>query len=88
MNSSDLLSLLPVLLIAGTAVVVMLEIAFWRRHWLSLYITLVGLAAAFASLWLVVPLTPHRVTLLLILDRYALFYIGLIVAATFAIAIL
>jgi len=88
MNSSDLLSLLPVLLIAGTAVVVMLEIAFWRRHWLSLYITLVGLSAAFASLWLVVPLTPHRVTLLLILDRYALFYIGLIVAATFAIAIL
>ena len=46
------------------------------------------MAAAFASLWLVVPLTPHRVTLLLILDRYALFYIGLIVAATFAIAIL
>jgi len=88
MNSSDLLSLLPLLLIAGTAVVVMLEIAVWRRHWLSLCITLVGMAAAFASLWLVVPLAPHRVTLLLILDRYALFYIGLIVAATFAIAIL
>ncbi len=88
MNTSDLLALLPLLLIAGTSVVVMLEIAVWRRHWLSLCLTLVGMAAAFGSLWLVAPLAPRRVTLLLIMDQYALFYIGLIIVATFAIAIL
>ena len=88
MNTADLLALLPFLLIAGTSVLVMLEIAAWRSHWLSLGITLVGLAAAFGSLWLVAPLAPRKVMSLLILDQYALFYIGLILAATFVIAIL
>ncbi len=88
MNTADLLALLPFLLIAGTSVLVMLEIAAWRSHGLSLGITLVGLAAAFGSLWLVAPLAPRKVMSLLILDQYALFYIGLILAATFAIAIL
>ncbi|MGB8131279.1 MAG: NADH-quinone oxidoreductase subunit N [Candidatus Angelobacter sp.] len=88
MNTDDLLALLPFLLIAGTSVLVMLEVAAWRRHWFSLGSTLVGLAAAFGSLWLVSPLVPRKVTSLLILDQYALFYIGLILTATFAIAIL
>jgi len=88
MNTADLLALLPFLLVAGTSALVMLEIAAWRSHWLSLGITLVGLAAACGSLWLVGPLAPRKVMSLLILDQYALFYIGLILAATFAIAIL
>ena len=88
MNTADLLALLPFLLVAGTSVLVMLEIAAWRSHWLSLGITLVGLAAACGSLWLVGPLAPRKVMSLLILDQYALFYIGLILGATFAIAIL
>jgi len=86
MNAADLFALLPFLLIAGTSVLVLLGIAASRRHWLSLCITLVGTAAAFGSLWLVAPLAPRQVTPLLILDRYALFYIGLIIAATFTIA--
>ena len=88
MNTADALALLPFLLIASTSVFVMLAIAMWRQHWLSLGMTLVGMAAAFGSLWLVAPLAPRRVTSLLILDQYAVFYIGLIIAATFAIAIL
>src|SRR5579872_5118755 len=88
MNTADLVALLPLLLVAGTSVLVMLEIAAWRSHWVSLGITLIGLAAAFGSLWLVGPLAPRKVMSLLILDQYALFYIGLILAATFAIAIL
>jgi NADH-quinone oxidoreductase subunit N len=87
MNTVDLLALLPFLLIAGTSVFVMLAIAVWRSHWLSLGMALAGTAAAFASLWLVAPLVPRKVTSLLILDQYALFYIGLMIAATFTIAI-
>lgn len=88
MNTADLVALSPFVLIAGTSVFVMLVIAVWRRHWLSLCIALVGMAAAFGSLWLVAPLAPRRVTSLFILDQYTLFYIGLIIAATFSIAIL
>jgi NADH-quinone oxidoreductase subunit N len=87
MNTADLVALLPFLLVAATSVVVMLEIAARRSHGLSLGITLVGLAAAFGSLWLVAPLAPRKPMSLLIVDQYALFYIGLILAATFAIAI-
>ena len=39
-------------------------------------------------MWLVGPLAPRKVMSLLVLDQYALFYIGLILGATFAIAIL
>lgn len=87
MTSTDLLALLPLLLLAGTAVVAMIAIAIRRSHNLTLGITLVGLAASFVSLWVVLPLVPRQVTPLLILDRYAIFYIGLTVAATFAVAL-
>ena len=88
MNATDLFALLPLLLLAGTSVVVMVAIAVRRSHRLTLGLTLMGLAASFISLWVVAPLTPRQVTPLLILDRYALFYIGLTIAATFAVALL
>src|SRR5690348_16912130 len=56
MNATDLFALLPLLLTAGTAVVVMLAITIVRNHVLSLWITLIGLAASFASLWPIAPL--------------------------------
>ena len=46
MNGSDLFSLSPLVLIAGTSILVMLAIATWRKHWLTLCMTLVGIAAA------------------------------------------
>jgi NADH-quinone oxidoreductase subunit N len=87
-NGTDVLALLPLLLIAATAISVMLAIAIRRSHRLTLWLALVGLAAAFACVWAVVPVAPRQVTALLIVDRYALFYIGLIVTATAAVAIL
>ncbi|MGH9516416.1 MAG: NADH-quinone oxidoreductase subunit N [Terriglobales bacterium] len=88
MNVSDLVALAPLLLIAGASILAMLAIAVVRKHWLVLTVTLTGMAAAFGSLWLAAPITPHRVSPLLILDLYALFYFGLIIVASFAVAIL
>lgn len=87
MTSTDLLALLPLLLLAGTAVAAMVAIAIRRSHNLTLGITLAGLAVSFVSLWAVLPVAPRQVTPLLILDRYAIFYIGLTIAATFAVAL-
>ena len=81
MSSRDLLALLPLLLIAASAVVVMLGIAFRRSPALAAGLTLAGLTAAFVSIWAAVPVVPRQVTPLLLVDRYALFYIGLIVAS-------
>jgi NADH-quinone oxidoreductase subunit N len=88
MNLADIFALLPLLLIAGTSVVVMLGIAFKRNHALTAGLTLVGLTAAFISIYAAASLAPRQVTSLLLVDRYALFYMGLIIASAAAVAAL
>jgi len=88
MSVSDLSALLPLIVIATTVIVVMFEIAFFRDHKLTAVLTLAGLAFAGASLAVVFPMMPRRITPLLILDHYGLFYTGLILVASFAVAAL
>ncbi len=88
MNATNTLALLPVLLLAGTAVVVMLGIAVKRNHKLTVGLTLSGFAASFVSVCAIAPLVPRQVTSLLLIDRYALFYLGLIIASAAAVAVL
>ncbi len=51
MTSRDCIALLPLLILAGTSVLVMLMIAVRRSHLLTLVLTLLGLGASFLSLW-------------------------------------
>ena len=85
MTASDLLALLPLLLVAATSVIVMLAAAVHRSHALAFGLTLAGLAGAFFSVFF-----GHfrQVTALLVIDSYALFFMGLIVAASFTVALL
>lgn len=85
MTAADVLALLPLLQVAATSVVVMLAIAVGRNHAVALGLTLAGLAASFCSIFFV---HPRQVTALLIMDNYALLFMGLIVAATFVVALL
>ena len=87
MNAADIIALLPLLLIAGTAIAVMLAIAARRSHALTAGLTLTGLAAAFISVCAASPVT-RQVTSLLLIDRYALFYIGLMIASSGVVAAL
>src|SRR3984885_2875833 len=88
MSTRDLLALLPLLLVAASAVVVMLGIAFRRSPVLAAGLTLAGLTAAFVSIWAAIPVVPRQVTPLLLIDKYALFYTGLIVASAAVVAVL
>jgi NADH-quinone oxidoreductase subunit N len=88
MSAPDLLALSPLLLIAASAVVVMLGIAYRRNSALAAGLTLAGLTAAFISIWAAAPVVPRQVTPLLMVDGYALFYIGLIVASAGVVAVL
>jgi NADH-quinone oxidoreductase subunit N len=88
MNAADIIALLPILLICATAVLVMLGIAVKRSHALAAELTLVGLACAFLSIFAAVPLAPLQVTSLLLIDRFALFYMGLIIASAAVVAAL
>ena len=88
MNAADIRVLLPPLLIAGTSIVVMLAIAFKRNHALAAGLTFAGLIAAFLSIQIAAPLAPRQVTSLLLVDGYALFFMGLIIATAAVVAVL
>jgi NADH-quinone oxidoreductase subunit N len=83
LNGTDLIAILPLLVLTAAAVVVMIAVCIRRSHLLAVWLTLAGLAGAFASLWPAASLSPIQVTPLLAIDGYALFYMGLIIAATF-----
>jgi NADH-quinone oxidoreductase subunit N len=88
MTTGDLFALFPLLLIAASAVVVMLGIAFKRSPALAAGLTLAGLTAALISIGAALPVVPRQVTSLLLIDKYALFYTGLIVASAAVVTVL
>jgi NADH-quinone oxidoreductase subunit N len=88
MTAADLMALLPLIILAATPAVVLLVIAFLRSHLLTLLLTLLGLLLAFGALFVARPGGPQNVTPLLIVDGYALFYVGLLVTAAFVSAVL
>lgn len=85
---ADFIAILPLLILTGTTVLVMLAVAIRRSHIVSAVLSLLGLAAAFASLWIAAGAAPRSVTPLITIDSYALFYMGLILAASMGFVLL
>jgi NADH-quinone oxidoreductase subunit N len=88
MNLADAKALLPMIILAATAVLVMLAVAWRRRRNVAVALTLAGLAAAFLSLRIAADEAPHPAPPLFVVDSYALFYMGLILAASAAFTLL
>ncbi len=88
MSSSDFQAILPLLILGATAVIVMLIIAWRRSHLLTALTTMVGLVVTFAVLKPAAAVAPLHVTSLVVVDGYALFITGMIVAASFAASVL
>ncbi len=84
MDAIRLISLSPLLIVAATSVAVLLAIAIRRNHAVAFGLTLAGLAASFCSTFFT---PPSQVTQLLLIDRYALFFMGLLTAASFSITL-
>ncbi|MCC6368606.1 MAG: NADH-quinone oxidoreductase subunit N [Bryobacterales bacterium] len=88
MTGQDFIALLPLLILAATAVAVMLAVAVHRSHAISASLSFIGLGISLGSLWIAAPELPRQVTPLLVLDSYALFYIALLVAASMVFVLL
>lgn len=86
--TQQLTALLPWLLIAGGAVAVMSAIAVRRHHGAACTVAAAFLAAALVALWPAAQATPLDAGPLFRIDHYALFFTGLITAATLLTAIL
>ncbi|NPV49247.1 MAG: NADH-quinone oxidoreductase subunit N [Armatimonadetes bacterium] len=89
MTAPELLALLPYVVLATTAVLVMLSIAARRSHGAALIISLLGLAVTLAAMayggW---GGAPQPVTDLLVVDPLATVFLGLTVLATVIVALL
>lgn len=83
LTALHLFALLPVILVAATALVVMLGIAWRRHHAAAAITTAAGLVLALLSLALVWPLVPLE-TPLLVIDGLALFAAGMILVSALA----
>ncbi len=66
----------------------MLIVALRRNHVLTMALTLLADAGAFALLFVALRRVPHQVAALVVMDGYSLFYMGLIFAASFIVAML
>jgi NADH-quinone oxidoreductase subunit N len=88
MTSSALRASLPLIVVALTSIAVMLAVAVKRSHRASAIISVAGFALAFVSLWPASSVAPVQLTSLLIIDRYALVYMGVVLAASAAIVLL
>jgi NADH-quinone oxidoreductase subunit N len=87
MNNPALIASLPLLIVAATAVAAMIGIAIRRSHRATAAISLAGLVLGLLSLWPAQGPAPIQIGTLLRMDRYALVYIGIVLAAS-AIVIL
>lgn len=88
MNSTDLFALSPFLVMAATPVVIMLVIAFYRNHFLTVLLSTFGLGLSLAAVVLLFSMPPSRVTPLILVDGYALFFMTLIFGATLLVSLL
>lgn len=88
MSRGDLLALLPLLVLGAAAVVTMLVIAARRRHRLVCATSIVGLGAALVTLPVAARFSPRQITPLLVMDRFGVYFTGLVLAATAVVALL
>src|SRR5262245_14988751 len=88
MTVDELIALSPLLAIAAASVALLLVIAFHRDARVALVCALTGIALALAMLPVAASKAPRQITPLLILDKYALFYLGLLFTTCFVVALL
>ncbi|MEX5214162.1 MAG: NADH-quinone oxidoreductase subunit N [Nitrospiraceae bacterium] len=88
MAGPDFIALLPLLVTAVSSLIVLLIAAFHRGHGVVVTVTSLGLTGAFLMLPVAAGVAPRPVTALLVVDTYALFYAGLILAASLAVTLL
>jgi len=87
-SSTDFIPILPMIVVSGFSLLLLLGIAFHRSHRMTFLLTLAGQVAAFAVIPVAMSAAPHQVTPLIMADRYSLFFTGLILGGSMAVAFL
>jgi NADH-quinone oxidoreductase subunit N len=87
-NREDFIALLPLIISAYVPVLILMAGAFWRNSTGIAVLSMGSLAGSFLSIFAALPFVPRTVTPLILVDRFSLFYMGLIFAGAFAVVLL
>ena len=88
MNREDFIALLPLIISAYVPVMILMVSAFWRNSTGIAVLSIGSLAGSFLSIFAALPLAPRSVTPLILIDRFSLFYMGLVFAGSLAVVLL
>ncbi len=88
MSISDLLSLMPLVIISGSAVIAMLLVAIKRNHRIMHAFSVLAFIAALLSLFVQPYTVPYLIAPLFVVDAFALFNTGLILVAGLSVLFL
>jgi NADH-quinone oxidoreductase subunit N len=88
LSGPDLIALLPFLVLGAAVIALLLLIAWRRHHGASAMLCALTLALAFGALFPAASHAPRAVTTLIMMDGYALFFIGLLLLSALAVTLL
>lgn len=81
MSMNEINALLPLMPVAFASVIILLAIAFHRSHWATAFLSLAAFSAGIFLLIKAWTWQPAWIAQLLVMDKYSLFFIGLIFSA-------
>jgi len=87
-SGPDLIAILPLILVSTFSLLALLSIAVHRHHRTVFGLTLIAELGALAAIPFSLSAAPRQVTSLMIVDRYSLFFTGLLLAGSLAVALL
>ena len=88
MTVTDILSLSPLIIIAIAPVVIMLVISVIRNYEVVFGFSILAFICAFVSIFFIIPVIPHSIKPLCIVDIYSLFFLGIIIFSALLVTLL
>jgi NADH-quinone oxidoreductase subunit N len=88
MTETDFLCLAPFLILAAAPIVIMIIISILRNYKVVFGFSVLSLSAAFASVFLIIPLVPRSIEPLFIFDNFSLFFLGIILISALLVTFL
>jgi len=88
MSETDFFSLTPFLILAMAPIIIMIVISIFRNYEVVYSFSVLAFLAAFASLYFILPVIPHTIAPLFIIDPYSLFFLCIILISGLLITFL
>jgi NADH-quinone oxidoreductase subunit N len=88
MTVTDFYSLTPFLILAMAPIIIMIVISIYRNYEVVFGFSVLSFIAAIASIFYILPVIPHSIPPLFIIDKYSLFFLGIILFSALLVTLL